>query len=161
VGDAEEDQGRDEAEGDQEGGRADEAHQTHGTGKGWAGVGLDPAAVALSSTKSANHRNRASAATAAARPIAKHTLALILELSRDFHLELPGTVQYTSIRTFRSGIATEQPPRQTAFRQQQPIVPRALHQPASRFTSRCCGLVSDQFSILLGSTSRRHRFPGL
>jgi hypothetical protein len=29
------------------------------------------------------------------------------------------------------------------------------------FTSRCCKLVSDQFSILCGSASRRHRFPKL
>jgi hypothetical protein len=27
------------------------------------------------------------------------------------------------------------------------------------FTSRCCKLVSDQFSIFLGSTSPRQRFP--
>ncbi len=29
------------------------------------------------------------------------------------------------------------------------------------FTNRCCKLVSDQFSIFFGSTSRRHRFPRL
>jgi hypothetical protein len=26
------------------------------------------------------------------------------------------------------------------------------------FTNRCCKLISDQFSIFFGSTSRRHRF---
>jgi len=27
------------------------------------------------------------------------------------------------------------------------------------FTTRCCKLVGDQFSIFFGSTSRRHRLP--
>jgi hypothetical protein len=49
----------------------------------------------------------------------------------------------------------EQPPRQLAFGLQQPLISRMFDQPV--FTNRCWKLVSDQLSILFGSTSRRHR----
>jgi hypothetical protein len=52
--------------------------------------------------------------------------------------------------------------RRVALCQQQPVVARVLDQPPPPvFTNRCCTLVSDHFSILFGSTKRRHRVPRL
>src|SRR5271157_3931309 len=48
--------------------------------------------AALSSTKSASHRNRASAATAAAKPRTKRTLTLILESEFPLSLFAQGSV---------------------------------------------------------------------
>ena len=44
---------------------------------------------------------------------------------------------------------------------QQPIIVGMLDQPPTGLTNRYCKLVSDQASILFGSTSRRHRLPKL
>src|ERR1017187_1311725 len=51
--------------------------------------------------------------------------------------------------------APKQLPREVILRQQQPVISGVIRRPPV-FTSRCCNLVSDQWSILLGSTSRRH-----
>ena len=52
-------------------------------------------------------------------------------------------------------------PCQAALRQQQPVVPRVFHKRSPVLTRRCCTLVSDQWSIRLGSTSRHQRLPRL
>ena len=48
-----------------------------------------------------------------------------------------------------------------ALRQQEPVIPRVFDQPTPVLTRRCWRLVSDHFSILFESTSRRHRLPKL
>lgn len=47
------------------------------------------------------------------------------------------------------------------FRQQQPVVSRVLDQPAAGLHQPLLQMLSDQLSIRLGSTNRRHRFPRL
>jgi len=48
-----------------------------------------------------------------------------------------------------------------AFRQQQPVVPRVLDQPAAGLHQPLLQTGQPQLSILFGSTSLRHRFPRL
>ena len=55
----------------------------------------------------------------------------------------------------------EEPPVQMPFRQQEPVVPRMLHQRPPVFTSRCFRLVSDQRLIRGDRTSLRQRLPNV
>ena len=71
--------------------------------------------------------------------------------SASWHRQCPDPPQHVA----------EQPPGQMTFRQQEPVVPCMLHQPAPSFTSRCWRLVSDQRLIRGGRTSLRHKLPRL
>jgi hypothetical protein len=48
-----------------------------------------------------------------------------------------------------------------SFRQEKPVVTRMFDRRPPIFTSRCCKLVSDRFSIRRGSVSRRHKLPNI
>ena len=57
--------------------------------------------------------------------------------------------------------AAKQPPGQVTFGEQQPVLARVLYQASTGLHHPLWRLVSDQFTITLRSTSRRHRLPRL